>query len=183
MISPFLSRNKTGIAQENHWHLWKMPSSVLFRRKKNVRPRAKEEKKRERFLLLVVIFLYRTLSSSLVTRAIERTKRVRWTRLPGVTTFMANSRKNDRPNKLLAHAIKKKAYGVRGFRWRGETRTKKEERRSTERAERYRSRGEFGKVDGRYYGAGVKNERDIKKNHPRSLLSALAIGVGGSATW
>lgn len=23
--------------------------------------------------------------------------------------------------------------------------------------------GEFGKVDGRYYGAGVKNERDIKK--------------------
>lgn len=38
-----------------------------------------------------------------------------------------------------------------------------------EEAERYRSWGEFGKVDGRYYGTGVKNERDIKKYHPRSL--------------
>lgn len=37
-------------------------------------------------------------------------------------------------------------------------------RRGERGRERYRSWGEFGKVDGRYYGAGVKNERDIKKN-------------------
>lgn len=88
-------------------------------------PRGPEREKRKRFLLLVIIFLCRTLASSLVTR----TKRVRWTRLAGVTTFMANSRKNDRPNKLLAHAIKKK-HMVRGFRWRGETRIKKKKRKS-----------------------------------------------------
>lgn len=53
---------------------------------------------------------------------------------------------------------------------RDENKKKKEERRGTgkagDRAERYRSRGEFGKVDGRYYGASVKNERDIKKKSP-----------------
>lgn len=139
---------------------------MLFRYKKNVRSRTGRRKKRKRFLLLVVIFLHRTLSSNLVTRAIERTKRVRWTRLASVTTFMANSRKNDRPNKLLAHAIKKSVwYGVLD----GGERREQKGKSGVAPAEQGAGQrdiavgGEFGKVDGRYYGAGVKNERDIKK--------------------
>lgn len=127
--------------------------------------KAKDQKEEKSFLLLV-IFLHQTLSSSLVTRTIERTKRVRWTRLASVTTFMANSRKNDRPNKLLAHAIKK-AYGT-GVLDVGE---RQEQKRKSGMAPAEQGAGqrdiavggEFGKVDGRYYEAGVKNERDIKK--------------------
>lgn len=51
-----------------------------------------------------------------------------------------------------------------------------------ERTERYRSWGEFGKVDGRYYEAGVKNERH-KKISSLVPLSAPTIEVDGSATW
>ena len=52
-----------------------------------------------------------------------------------------------------------------------------------ERAERYHSWGEFGKVDGRYYGAGVKNERDVKKKISSPVpLSAPMIEVAGPAT-
>lgn len=103
---------------------------------------------------------------------------------------MANSQKNDQPNKLLAHAIKKSVW--RGDRWggrRGWT-TETEKRGSTEGhrfdvTKRARGRG-GGDGDGREgcrgrrdiavgaslvkltgdITAGVKNERDIKKISP-----------------
>lgn len=78
------------------------------KRKKNEKSEGREMKKKKTISLTCRHFLGLTLSGSLVTRAIERTKRVRWTQLVGVTIFMANSRKNDQPNKLLAYAIKKK---------------------------------------------------------------------------
>lgn len=93
------------------------------------------EKKEGTISLTCRHFLCLTLSGSLVTRAIERTKHVRWTRLVGVTIFMANSRKNDQPNKLLAHAIKN-ASGIGG----GKTGIEKKGRRGIGVAEGQRGR-------------------------------------------
>lgn len=111
-----------------------------------------------------------TLLGSLVTRASERTKRVRRTQLVGVTIFVANSRKNDRPNKSLAYAVKKSESGIGS----GEMGIEKKEWRSNGIAAGQRGRRREGeisqlgaslvKLTGRYYGTGVKNERDIKKD-------------------
>jgi len=141
-------------------------------------------KKTGQFLLLAVIFSawhYPGVSSR------DRTNETCSMDTIGITIFMANSRKNDQPNKLLVHAIKKSASGIGGREqgiekkgWRGMAKASASGgwQREEERAGRYHSWGEFGKVDGRYYGAGVKNERDVKKKISSSVPLSAPIDRG-----
>jgi len=67
--------------------------------------------------------------------------------LVGVTIFMANSRKNDQPNKLLAYTIKKSVW----HRWQGNGNRKKGRR----------SNGIAKRLAGMVAMAGRKGQRDI----------------------